>query len=394
MTLICAVGPARVHTLAGATGVDADPVAGRAALRGGDDHRTLLGDRPVTVEDAWRTALRPLLAGPGDHPGLLLVHPGSWPLRRARLVAAVAAELGAAPIQTVSRSALLAQADSVIIEIGCRDVLLTHCRSAGDLLPIALVERCGSPATVAETISAKVRCCRVATVLVDAPPGVPGATELAAIIAEQLDGDHRVQAVTGAALTAAAGETLPPAPDRPAQQRPRSRTTRLAAALLVSLVLITVAAHTFRRPGPSTGPITTLIEGRVAVQIPAEWSVRRVTGGAGSARVEIISPQDGNDVVHLTQARSGTDPAGTAAALRRVVEAETDGVFTDFTPDIERAGRPAISYRELRPGREIFWTVLADAELRIGIGCQGAPGARSVIDEVCRAAVDSVRRIG
>ena len=97
-------------------------------------------------------------------------------------------------------------------------------------------------------------------------------------------------------------------------------------------------------------PATELVEGRVAVQIPAGWSVQRITGGPGSARVQVVSPVDPGAILHITQSRVPTaDLAATADALRSAAAAQPPGVFVDFRPDDRRAGRPAVTYREVRP---------------------------------------------
>ena len=44
--------------------------------------------------------------------------------------------------------------------------------------------------------------------------------------------------------------------------------------------------------------------------------------------------------------------------------------FADFRADDEVAGRPAVTYREVRLGRVVRWVVLLDGVTRISIGCQ------------------------
>ena len=60
---------------------------------------------------------------------------------------------------------------------------------------------------------------------------------------------------------------------------------------------------------------------------------------------------------------------------------------------IRRAGRMAVTYREVRSGHDITWTVVVDGGVRIGIGCQAAPGRRADIDAVCDEAVRTARAI-
>jgi type VII secretion-associated protein (TIGR03931 family) len=111
------------------------------------------------------------------------------------------------------------------------------------------------------------------------------------------------------------------------------------------------------------------------MQVPADWNVRRVTSGPGSARVEVVSVADPNIVIHLTQ--SPIDTAGSQAVadtLRRALDEQPAGVFTDFNPADRIAERPVVSYREVRGGREIGWAVFVDKTVRIAIGCQGPIG--------------------
>jgi type VII secretion-associated protein (TIGR03931 family) len=140
--------------------------------------------------------------------------------------------------------------------------------------------------------------------------------------------------------------------------------------------------------------MTALVEGHVTMQIPADWAVRRITTGPGSARVEAMSPQDAEAALHLTQAAVPDDSLATAAAtLRRAMDAEPVGIFVDFHPADERAGRPAITYREIRPGHEIRWAVVLDGKVRIGIGCQSG-AASADLTAACDEAVRSAHEIG
>ena len=80
-------------------------------------------------------------------------------------------------------------------------------------------------------------------------------------------------------------------------------------------------------------------------------------------------------------------PVPSAEQVRAALDAEPPDVFVDFNPADQRSGRPAVTYREIRPGREIAWTVLLSGRVRIAIGCQRAPGA-------CAEAIASAREIG
>ena len=83
---------------------------------------------------------------------------------------------------------------------------------------------------------------------------------------------------------------------------------------------------------------------------------------------------DPGAILHITQSRVPTaDLAATADALRSAAAAQPPGVFVDFRPDDRRAGRPAVTYREVRPGHDIRWTVVVAGRVRISIGCQSTP---------------------
>ena len=174
----------------------------------------------------------------------------------------------------------------------------------------------------------------------------------------------------------------------------------LAAGVAVSAVVTAGALWWPADPAgvQSAMPVSALVEGRVALDVPAGWTVRRVTDGPGSARVQVMSPLDGGPILHVTQSRvPGADLSATAATLRRAMDSEVDagadGAFVDFNPTDIRGGRPAVTYRELRPGREILWVVLVDSDVRISIGCQHAAGQGSTVAAPCDAAVRSARRV-
>ena len=161
---------------------------------------------------------------------------------------------------------------------------------------------------------------------------------------------------------------------------------------------MTVASARERRPSP-TAPVAAtslLVEGHVQLMVPAEWAVRRIpAGGAGSARVEVISPVDPEAVVHVTQVRVNPTEtlAATAETLRAAMAKESPGVFTDFKADDRKADRPAVTYTEVRPGHDIVWTVLLDDDLRIGIGCQFMRDSYVDIRKACDMAIQTVRKV-
>jgi type VII secretion-associated protein (TIGR03931 family) len=141
--------------------------------------------------------------------------------------------------------------------------------------------------------------------------------------------------------------------------------------------------------------MTLLVEGRVGVMVPARWAIQRVTSGPGSARVQIVSLDDKNVAVHVTQSSLAPRQSReqVAEALRRALRQEPDGVFVDFNPSDSRADQLVMTYREIRADRQIQWSVLIDGPLRIAVGCQSAPGREEAVREVCDRAIRSAHAV-
>ena len=79
--------------------------------------------------------------------------------------------------------------------------------------------------------------------------------------------------------------------------------------------------------------------------------------------------------------------------MKHAIDAEPAGVFVDFNPAGLSAGRPAVTYREVRASHDIRWTVLVDKAVRISIGCQSRHGHDDVVQQVCEQAVRSARAL-
>jgi type VII secretion-associated protein (TIGR03931 family) len=90
----------------------------------------------------------------------------------------------------------------------------------------------------------------------------------------------------------------------------------------------------------------------------------------------------------------GETLSGAAERLKHAIDAEAAGVFVDFNPSSVTAGRPAVTYREVRAHHEVRWTVLLDGPVRISIGCQSRPGDAATIRDACEQAVRSAHAIG
>ena len=412
--MVIEAGPATVRRLCCCAGdsAEAETEAGTAAaaLEYIDDPVALVDDQPIEVAALWASVLRSL-AGPNpSHPeSVVVVHPSWWSTTRVDLVAAAARDL-ADDVTARPRSWLLGRSDGaadavdLVIEIADRLVSITADTTVAE-------PRIGSPETVAEAVRRRVVDLAgggPATVRIDRPGGVGGAVALAALIADRLRGclDAGVATVDDAWIATSAVRLVSTSsrPDSPGRRR------RLLPVLVATLTLLGVAgvgAGAAMRHGPTVDHAepalpaalaTYLVEGRVALRIPVGWPVRRVTTGPGSARVEVVSPTDPEVILHLTQSVAAGDSLGATAeaigaALRRVNSTGPPGVFVGFDPSGNRAGRPAVTYREVRRSHRIEWTVLVDDTVRISIGCQSRPDDGDAIGSVCEQAVRSARAL-
>lgn len=379
----------------------------RAALDAVDDRVALVGERPVAVDALWEAALRSACRGHGDE--AIVVYPSWWSTARVGVVSAAAA--GVAD-QLHPRSSLLMRASraapdaTVVVEIAERLVAIT----AGE---VAAIPRTAKPHGVARDVAGVVAAVAPEAVLIDTPSGVVGASALARLIADAVRGagrdtpdiveinDIRLARVARSAFPATthSPETAASSPARAGRARGRMLSGVGAAAIVVAAVAPT--AVTMGRPGEvarkpvGAAPATFLVEGRVALSVPATWSSQRVVGGPGSARVQVTSPTDPDLALHITQSPvAGETLSGTAERLKRAIDAEAPGVFVDFNPSATSAGRPAVTYREVRPGHQVRWTVLLDGPVRISIGCQSRAGDEGAVQDACEQAVRSAHAIG
>jgi type VII secretion-associated protein (TIGR03931 family) len=231
-------------------------------------------------------------------------------------------------------------------------------------------------------------------ILIDVPYGVHGGEQLGLAVRKAL-----LKNGLSAHLVRIEDEVAHSTVDPPTAT-PVHRTWRgaqVAAAVVVGIAVCGVGAATTRPAGVSAAGFETvsLVEGRATVRIPIGWAVTRVTAGPGSRRVEIDSPADGSAALHVTQSYRPEETLGGAAqALRRALAKEAAGTFVDFNPADEHAGRAAVTYREVRAGRDIRWSVVIDGSTRISIGCQSAPGREDAINRVCDEAIRSAREVG
>lgn len=195
----------------------------------------------------------------------------------------------------------------------------------------------------------------------------------------------------------------PPPPDgQDGARRPPRRLSRPVLVLLAGLavvlsvvavwVVVLSGAVPWARPGPTVSTMT-VAEGRVAARVPAGWTVERVTGGPGSRRLRVGPPGNPDIAVHLTSAYAPESTLKqTAETLTSAIAAEPPGVFVEVNPVAEVAGRPAVTYREVRPGRVIDWSVVLDGVMRISVGCQSVPGREEDVRFACAEAVRTARQ--
>ncbi|MCX2931080.1 type VII secretion-associated protein [Mycobacterium sp. CVI_P3] len=352
------------------------------ALAGIDDTTVLYRERPIAVSDLLRQII-------GAHvetgcESLTIVHPSWWPRHRvARVVDAATAV--AADVRTLPRFAVFAAGDSTTMVEIADDVVAISSRDE----PPRIIARPQDPGDVARTLETAYG----TRVVIDAPPGVTGAPEYARALRATLT---RV----GVAVELARTPDLPPPPASAAKPvspstRPRHWRGSALVAVSVALTLCAIGLNAARpHAAAPTLDAVNLVEGRVTLLIPAEWAVTRITAGPGSRRIQATSPIEPNVALHMTQTYSpGETLERTGATLRRAVADQPGGVFVEFNPSDRRGGRPAVTYREIRVGRDIRWVVVLDGSTRISVGCQSASGREEMVAEPCEKAVESAREV-
>ena len=377
MTVVV-VGPA---SIVGPGNVDAELVS--SALECIDEPLGLLDGTVVPAERIWRDAMA---AAIGTAPAVTVVCPTWWSTSRVARIRA-AAHVSTSHVMVRHRTEALREAadepDCAVIELG--EDLVTVSRPAAASTVVRRADGAVADAVVAHAA--------VDThVVIDAPIGVPGAAPLAAEIQARLrDQDVTAQIVSCDDLC---GHDADSAPVAAGPGFPRGRIAMAAAAVIAIAGAVTLGL--FSRDGPAAAVVTAadpdvtwLVEGRVAVQIPARWTVERTLSGTGSARVQIISPDDRSQIIHLTQSLvpPGQTLDAAARSLREAAAKLPDGLIEAFEDAGVSAGRSAIRYREVRGGRTVEWSVLLDGPVRIAVGCQGAS-----VRSACDAAIRSARR--
>jgi type VII secretion-associated protein (TIGR03931 family) len=346
----------------------------------------LLDGRPIAVPEILRALIATTLGRRVE--SLVVVHPSRWPRTRVDRVIAAALPMAGTVVARTRGEVIRARAagPAVVIEI---DAELTAI-SAG-----ALAVRGRDDVVAVARIALRWAHSLGAEVFIDAPGEVPGATQTAAAIRKAL-------LHNGITVRTVQDIELAPAPQRPAQgstdaigrrvwRWPAVLSAAAAAALLLGAgIAVRPPAVT---PGLKAG-VVSVVEGRVAVEVPPDWTARRVTEGPGSRRVQVGSPADLAAALHITWAYApGATQAKTAEVLSGAIADQPPGVFVDFDADAQVAGRPAVTYREIRPGRVIRWSVVQAGSVRVCIGCQSAPGREESVRAACEQAVRSAREL-
>lgn len=182
-----------------------------------------------------------------------------------------------------------------------------------------------------------------------------------------------------------------------ARPEPRPPRRRVRAAGITAAVLATVVAVAWPDPTPSRpdDSTRTVAEGRITVRIPADWPVTRVMEGPGSRRLQAGPPADPALALHITQSYAPEAALErTARVLSQRISDEPTGIFVDFRADGRVAGRPALTYRENRPGRVIDWSLVLVGSTLVGVGCQSPPQRTDAVRGACEQAVASASENG
>jgi type VII secretion-associated protein (TIGR03931 family) len=384
--VVVEVGPATVR---GPNHAAAEWVS--EAVGGIDDELTLIDEYPVAVAEVWRTVIEDTVGGSAET--IALVCPTWWASSRVDRVrdaaCAVAKDVVVLRRARVLRDGLPGRLTTVV-EVAPEFVVVSP--PGGDLQVVAR----GDPDAVLAKIPMSM------AVLLDGPDGVEGACPLVAEIADRLRANGVAVTIADRDWVRRALNSVPSQEDahgpetRPASYRGRRATAVLAGTLLSAAAVCGGFAARQDAPRPAANmPMTLLVEGRVGVLVPAQWSVQRVTSGPGSARLQVVSPTDADVAVHVTQSSLPPHQSHDAVAefLRSALGQQPDGVFVEFNPSDRRADQHVVTYREIRADHHIAWFVLIDESLRIAIGCQSAPGHEQAVREVCDQAIRSAHAV-
>jgi type VII secretion-associated protein (TIGR03931 family) len=350
------------------------PDAAEEAVACIDDRFAWVDDAVVSVDDLWTDLLR---RAAGTSPGEVeLIVPSWWPSRRTDRVAAAAVRAGL-EARVLRRSELVRDNVSHVVEVSPELVVVHSPDGSADV-----VARVTEPAVVVDAVVELVR--HGGPVVVDDPVG-----ESVTEIAERLRAQGvEVAEFDDARLVGAVAPELPAHDRLPTQKRSRAVAVLGAAATVAALTTASLWPSDPDRPPARKW----LVEGRVTLEVPADWSTERIVDGPGSARVRVSDPDDQRHAMHVTQSPVpvGQSLAAAAEVVRSALASQPEGAFTEFEPSATIAGLPAITYRENRPDARVQWVLRLDGHVRIAIGCQGAPDVPE-LDEACLHAIRTAR---
>jgi type VII secretion-associated protein (TIGR03931 family) len=384
-THLVEIGPNAIRRLCCGVGIVADREMEQTALGSIDDTIALVDSRPIAVESLWRSALKSVSCVAAER--VVVVHPSWWAPSRVGMVTAAATVL-ADDVVMKPRPWLLHRASSdtaAIVEITDGFVVMT-----GEVVVAA--SRREQDHVVEAVVSGASG--TAGTVVIDAPRTVQGACELAAVIAKELRASGCASAiqVDDMALRKLVGSLV--SDDAARQVSTRRWQLALVAPIAATVVGVGMMVWHVTPQSRVTMPTTELVEGHVAVEVPANWPVRRITAGPGSARLQISSPSDPEVALHVTQSRVALETLdATAEFLRGAIDAAPTGVFVDFNPAGRHAGRPVVTYREVRASHDVRWTVWVDKAVRISVGCQSRPSQQESVRRECDLAIRSARAL-
>ena len=388
------VGPASVRVLGGPSAGEPDEAMVSAVLDGIDDAVALFDERPVVVAELMRAVMSSILVASSGP--VMIVHPTWW--SRARIDLVVQSSGAARKVVALSRSEVVRAAGhtGTLIEIAGEFVAV-----AGPGLRVFGRGNIESIAAAAAEVG------RSGDVLLDAPAAIPGSAQTAeqlrvalaargrsardvdvAALADAAPSRRRVGGPVAALLAASLVLAAPVLPDGRELGLPDGRELGLPDG-----------RERVATPRPEVGApdpaAVSLVEGRIVVAVPLHWHVERVRSGSGSRRVQVGSPVDPDIALHITASYAPDSTLEQAAeVLGDAVADQTPGVFVGFRPAVEVAGRPAVTYREVRAGRVVDWSVVLSGSTRIGIGCQSAPDRTEVVRAVCEQAIRTARELG
>jgi type VII secretion-associated protein (TIGR03931 family) len=376
--VVVEVGPV---TIVGPNHVEAKWVS--AGFDGIDDELILIDDRVIAVTDVWRKVMREVVGGPVET--TVLVCPTWWSSSRIELVTD-AARTVANDVVVLRRAELLADRQMPVVELAPEFVVVW---SRGVIVDVLQPNEF-------DTLLARIPTSQSA--VVDAPEGVDGARPLIERLrANGIDAgiappDWVPRSVEALRLPDEADDHQ----DRRASKRSARATAVMAGTLLSAAALCGgLALRHNASPAGADMPMTLVVEGRVGVMVPAQWIVQRVSSGPGSARVQVVSLEDATVALHITQSSLASQQSHEqmAESLRGALGQEPEGIFVDFNPADRRVDRAVVTYREIRPDREIAWFVLIDQSLRIAVGCQSKPGHQEGLRQVCDRAIGSAHAV-